>query len=96
MANVKGLVFVVLQLREQRTNLLNKVKHVDAALSVLSKLNAQENCCGSEATPGKSTVTEGHLDCKESGAWQANDVSTGPSQDRSAQRARWAMVRQAA
>ena len=39
MANVKGLVSVVLQLREQRTNLINDLKHVDAALSVLNKLN---------------------------------------------------------
>jgi hypothetical protein len=39
MAKVKGLVSVVLQLREQRTNLANNLKHVDAALSVLSKLN---------------------------------------------------------
>jgi len=39
MANVKGLVSVVSQLREQRTNLANDLKHVDAALSVLSKLN---------------------------------------------------------
>ena len=39
MANVTGLVSVVLQLREQRTNLINDLKHVDAALSVLNKLN---------------------------------------------------------
>jgi hypothetical protein len=39
MAKVQGLVSVVLQLREQRTNLLNDLKHVDAVLSVLSKLN---------------------------------------------------------
>jgi hypothetical protein len=39
MTKVMGLVSVVLQLREQRTNLLNDLKHVDAALSVLSKLN---------------------------------------------------------
>ena len=39
MANIDGLVSVVLQLREQRTNLANDLKHVDAALSVLSKVN---------------------------------------------------------
>ena len=39
MAKVKGLVSVVSQLREQRTNLLNDLKHVDAALSALTRLN---------------------------------------------------------
>ena len=39
MAKEKGLLSVVLQLREQRTNLVNNLKQVDAALSVLSKLN---------------------------------------------------------
>jgi hypothetical protein len=39
MANLKGLVSVVSQLREQRTNLVNNLRHVDAALSVLGKLN---------------------------------------------------------
>jgi hypothetical protein len=37
MAKVQGLVSVVLQLRQQRTNLANHLKHVDAALSVLKK-----------------------------------------------------------
>jgi hypothetical protein len=39
MANLKGLVSVVAQLREERTNLIHNLKHVDAALSVLGKLN---------------------------------------------------------
>jgi hypothetical protein len=39
MANLKGLVSVVSQLREERANLVNALRHVDAALSVLGKLN---------------------------------------------------------
>jgi hypothetical protein len=39
MANLKGLVSVVTQLREERTNLVNSLRHVDAALSVLGRLN---------------------------------------------------------
>jgi hypothetical protein len=39
MANLKGLESVVSQLRIQRTNLVNHLKHVDAALSVLGKVN---------------------------------------------------------
>ena len=39
MANPKGLESVVSQLKEQRTNFVNQLKHVDAALAVLSKLD---------------------------------------------------------
>ena len=39
MPNLKGLVSVVAQLREERTNLVNSLRHVDAALSVLGRLN---------------------------------------------------------
>jgi hypothetical protein len=38
MANLKGMEVVVSQLRVQRTSLANQLKHVDAALSVLNKL----------------------------------------------------------
>src|SRR5207244_13255094 len=40
MANpISGLQSVVSQLRKERTNLVNQLRHVDAALSVLGKLN---------------------------------------------------------
>ena len=39
MANLKGLELIVSQLREQRSDLVNQLRHVDAALSVLGKLN---------------------------------------------------------
>jgi len=39
MANLKGLVSIVSELRAERTNLVNQLKHVDAALAVLGKLN---------------------------------------------------------
>ena len=39
MANLKGLVSVVSQLRKERANLVNHLRHVDAALSVLGKLS---------------------------------------------------------
>ena len=38
MANLKGLESIVSQLREQRTSLVNELRHVDAALAVLRKL----------------------------------------------------------
>ena len=39
MAHLKGLVFIVSELRSERTNLVNQLRCVDAALSVLGKLN---------------------------------------------------------
>jgi hypothetical protein len=39
MANLKGLVSIVSELRVERTNLVNQLKHVDAALAVLGKLD---------------------------------------------------------
>jgi hypothetical protein len=40
MANLSGLGAIVAQLREERTNLINQLRHVDAALSVLGKLDS--------------------------------------------------------
>src|ERR1700730_145033 len=37
--NLKGLASIASKLREERTNLVNELRHVDAALSVLGKLN---------------------------------------------------------
>ncbi len=39
MAKVKGINSVVSQLKKERTNLEGELKHVDAALSVLGRLN---------------------------------------------------------
>jgi hypothetical protein len=39
MANLKGLESMVSQLKEQRTNFVNQLRHVDAALAILGKLN---------------------------------------------------------
>jgi len=39
MANLNGLTAIVSELRVERTNLVNQLKHVDAALSVLGKLD---------------------------------------------------------
>jgi len=38
MANLMGLAGFVSELRTERTNLVDRLRHVDAALSVLSKL----------------------------------------------------------
>lgn len=43
MANLKGLVGFVAELKATRTNLVNELRHVDAALSVLGKLGGGSN-----------------------------------------------------
>ena len=40
MANLGALANIVSELREERANLMTQVRHVDAALSVLGKLEA--------------------------------------------------------
>ena len=68
MAALKGLKAMVSQLREQRTSLVNQIRHVDAALVVLGKLEGrsslakpvredvrsspQEDCGSSESAMG--------------------------------------------
>jgi hypothetical protein len=52
MASLKGLVSMVSELRAERTNLVNQLRHVDAALSVLGKLNG-----GSSYTRPRRTLS---------------------------------------
>ena len=52
MANLKGLASIVSELRAERTNLVNQLRHVDAALSVLGKLNG-----GSSYTKPRHTLS---------------------------------------
>jgi hypothetical protein len=40
MGKLEGLVSIVSELRVERTNLVNQLKHVDAALSVLGKVSS--------------------------------------------------------
>jgi hypothetical protein len=37
MAQLNGLSSIVVELRAERTNLVNELKHIDAALSVLAR-----------------------------------------------------------
>jgi len=43
MANLTGLASIMSELRVERTNLANHLKHIDAALSVLGKLNSSSS-----------------------------------------------------
>jgi len=50
MANLSGLASIVSELRVERTNLANQLRHVDAALTVLGKLNGGSNHTRSRRT----------------------------------------------
>lgn len=52
MAHLEGLVRIVKQLRIERTNLVDELKHVDAALAVLGKLDG-----GSSYTKPRRTLS---------------------------------------
>src|SRR5690242_19841535 len=52
MAHLKGLASIVSELRVERTNLINQLRHVDAALAVLGKLNG-----GSSYTKPRRTLS---------------------------------------
>jgi hypothetical protein len=101
MANLKGLASIVSELRVERTNLANQLKHVDAALSVLGKLNS-----GSSYTTGRHTVSASarkRMSLAQKARW-AKAKSRAPKPKRTisaagkkriaaAQRARWAKVK---
>jgi hypothetical protein len=52
MVNLKGLVSIVSEFRAERTSLVSQLRHVDAALSVLGKLNG-----GSSYTKPRRTLS---------------------------------------
>jgi hypothetical protein len=52
MTHLEGLVRIVKELRVERTNLVNELKHVDAALAVLGKLDR-----GSSYTKPRRTLS---------------------------------------
>jgi hypothetical protein len=106
MANLTGLANIVSELRTERTNLVTQLKHVDAALSVLGKLNGG----ATHTTPGR-TVSEAarrRMSASQKARWAkrpgAGQSATKPKRTMSAsarrriaaaQRARWAKVKAA-
>jgi hypothetical protein len=103
MANLKGLASIVSELREERTNLVNQLRHVDAALSVLGKLNG-----GSFYTKPRRTLSASarqRISLAQKARWaKAKGRAPKPKRTMSAsarrkiaaaQRARWAKFRAA-
>ena len=103
MANLKGLASIVSELRTERTNLVNQLGRVDAALSVLGKLNG-----GSSYKKPRRTLSASarkRISLAQKARWaRAKGHAPKPKRTMSAsarrkiaaaQRARWAKVKAA-
>jgi hypothetical protein len=104
MAKLQGLISIVSELRVERTNLVNQLKHVDSALSVLDRLNGGSSLTGprrtfSATSRRKMRLAQKARRAKENGrgsAAQTKKRTMSASARRkiaAAQRARWAKVR---
>jgi len=105
MANLKGLASIVSELRVVRTNLANQLRHVDAALSVLGKLNGGSSYTKPRRTLSASARKRMSLAQKARWAKRAAKAQAGkikPKRTMSAsarrkigafQRARWAKLK---
>jgi len=108
MENLKGLVSIVSELRVERTNLVNQLKHVDAALAVLGRLNGGSSYTKPRHTLSASARKRISLAQKARWAKRAANGQAGTIKPKhtmsaaarrkiaAAQRARWAKVKKAA
>jgi len=103
MANLTGLAGFVSKLKVARTNLVNELRHVDAALSVLGKFKGASN----HGKPGHtvSASARKRMSLAQKARW-AKTKNRAPKPKRTisaagrkriaaAQRARWAKIRAA-
>jgi hypothetical protein len=103
MANLKGLASIVRELRTGRTNLVDRLRHVDAALSVLGKLSG-----GSSYTKRGHTVSASarkRMSLAQKARWakakghapkpKRTISAAGRKRIAAAQRARWAKLKAA-
>jgi hypothetical protein len=103
MANLTGLASIVSELRVVRTNLVDELRHVDAALSVLGKLGGGS----SHTKPGRtmSAAARRKISLAQKARWakakghapkpKRTISAAGRKRIAAAQRARWAKVRAA-
>ena len=107
MTKLTGLASIVSELRAERTNLANQLKHVDAALSVIGKLGGGSVSAKPGRTVSASARRKISLAQKARWARARNVVSiaskrgkrtisaAGKKRIAAAQRARWAKIRAA-
>jgi hypothetical protein len=99
MSNLKGLASFVSKLRAVRTNLVNELRHVDAALSVLGRLHGGRN----HGKPGHtvSASARKRMSLAQKARWAKGRApkpkrtisAAGRKRIAAAQRARWAKIR---
>jgi hypothetical protein len=99
MANLKGLASIVSELKVERTNLVDRLRHVDAALSVLGKLGGGT----SHTKPGHtvSASARKRMSLAQKARWAKANApkpkrtisAAGKKRIAAAQRARWAKVK---
>ena len=101
MANLAGLSSFVSKLRAVRTNLVNELRHVDAALSVLGKFGGGRN--STRPKSGVSALARRRMSLAQRARW-AKTRGRAPKPKRTmsasarrkiaaAQKARWAKIR---
>ena len=107
MTKLKGLVSIVSELRAERTNLVNQLRHVDAALSVLGKLDGGSSYTSPRRTlsaAGRRKTSRVQKVRRAKHAAKGGRAAAGPKRKLSvaarariaaAQRARWARFRAA-
>jgi hypothetical protein len=103
MANLRGLSNIVTELRAERTNLVTQLRHVDAALAVLGKLNG-----GSAYTKPRRTLSGAgrqRIAAAQRARWAKRKSAAksapakrrisaaGVARIRAAAKARWAKIR---
>jgi nucleoid-associated protein YgaU len=101
MANLKGLASIVSELRAERTNLVDRLRHVDAALSVLGKLGGGTFHTKSGHT--MSAAARRKISLAQKARWakakghapkpKRTISAAGKKRIAAAQRARWAKVK---
>ena len=96
MANLAGLAGFVSKLRAVRTNLVNELRHVDAALSVLGKLGGGGSHTMSPSARKRMSLAQKARWAKAKGhAPRPNRTISAAGRKRiaAAQRARWAKLK---
>ncbi len=106
MPNLTGLDNIVVELRSERTNLTNQLRHVDAALSVLGKLHGKMELSYGDGRPKTvsrlSAAARRRISIAQKARWAKVRGSTSGEGQMSAaarrkisiaQKARWAKVK---
>ncbi len=96
MANLMGLAGFVSELRAVRTNLVNELRHVDAALSVLGKMGSGTSHTMSASARKRMSLAQRARWAKTRGRAPKPKHSMSASARRkiaAAQKARWAKIR---